>query len=99
MAAAADGDDEFVLAGVDQRELDVCRAGAARDQRRPLVEDAVEPPACRVVVRMLGPDQLPANLESKLACATTVIGVPPRGDAGASSLTDSQTGPLPLGST
>ena len=58
MAAAADGDDQVVLARVGQGELHVGRARAARDQRRPLVEDAVEPPARRVVVRMVGADQL-----------------------------------------
>jgi hypothetical protein len=56
--ATADGDDEVVLTRVAQRRLDVLGTGAAGDERRVLVDQAVEEAAGRVVARVLRSDEL-----------------------------------------
>ena len=57
VAAAADGQEQVVVAGERDRLRDVGRARALRDQRRPLVDHGVVDLARLVVVGVFGPDQ------------------------------------------
>ena len=57
VAAAADGQQQAVVAGEADRRRDVVGVGAAGDQRRPLVDHGVVDRARLVVVGVAGPDQ------------------------------------------
>ncbi len=56
VAAAADGDDELLLAGEAERSDDVVSAGRLHDQRRPPVDRAVPDRARRVVAGVVRAD-------------------------------------------
>ena len=67
MPTAADGDEQVLAAREVHRAHDVGDAGAANDQRRPLVVRAVPDRARLVIAVVLGPDELSAQALLELA--------------------------------
>ncbi len=65
VAAAADGEQQAMVAGEADGGDDIARVGTAGDQRRPLVDHGVEDRASLVVARILGADEAAAQGRGK----------------------------------